>query len=178
MQYAVLLLQSAFLHSNLQQGENKRTGFLQEQFLNVAQTTSLYVLCWFSHVRLFGTPMDSSPQVSSVRGILQARTLEWVAMPSSGSLWPIDWTRVFYVSFIGRRDFYHSLHLGSPSLHFLDQILDLWSHLAARKPGRCFSFGKPWGWIANVQSFYFLRERERKWGNLPQMPHLCFFSIK
>ena len=28
-------------------------------------------------------PMDSSPPGSTVRGILQARTLEWVAMPSS-----------------------------------------------------------------------------------------------
>ena len=27
--------------------------------------------------------MDCSPQGSSVRGLLQARTLEWVAMPSS-----------------------------------------------------------------------------------------------
>ena len=28
-------------------------------------------------------PMDCSPPVSSVHGILQARTLEWVALPSS-----------------------------------------------------------------------------------------------
>ena len=28
-------------------------------------------------------PMDCSPPGSSVRGILQARILEWVAMPSS-----------------------------------------------------------------------------------------------
>ena len=31
-------------------------------------------------------PMDCSPPGSSVRGILQARTLEWVAVPSSGVL--------------------------------------------------------------------------------------------
>ena len=30
-----------------------------------------------------GDPMDCSPPGSSVHGILQARTLEWVAMPSS-----------------------------------------------------------------------------------------------
>ena len=29
-------------------------------------------------------PMDCSPPGSSVHGILQARTLEWVAMPSPG----------------------------------------------------------------------------------------------
>ena len=36
-------------------------------------------------------PMDCSPSGSSVYGILQARILEWVAMPSSrGSSWPRD----------------------------------------------------------------------------------------
>ena len=37
----------------------------------------------FSHVQLFATPVDCSPPVSSVHGILQARILEWVAMLSS-----------------------------------------------------------------------------------------------
>ena len=31
-------------------------------------------------------PMDCSPPGSSVHGILQARVLEWVAIPSSGDL--------------------------------------------------------------------------------------------
>ena len=36
-------------------------------------------------------PMDSSPPDSSVHGILQSRTLEWVAMPSSRTpSWPRD----------------------------------------------------------------------------------------
>ena len=35
-----------------------------------------------SHVRLFCDPMDCSPPGYSVCGILQARILEWVAMPS------------------------------------------------------------------------------------------------
>ena len=40
-------------------------------------------------------PMDCSPPGSSVRGILQARILWWVAMPSSrGSSWPRDPTRL------------------------------------------------------------------------------------
>ena len=39
-------------------------------------------------------PMDCSPPCSSVHEILQARTLEWVAIPSSrGSSWPWDRTR-------------------------------------------------------------------------------------
>ena len=40
-------------------------------------------------------PLDYSPPGSPVRGISQARIVEWVAMPSSrGSSWPKDWTWV------------------------------------------------------------------------------------
>ena len=43
----------------------------------------------------FCSPMDNSPPGSSVHGILQARTLEWVPMPSStGSSRPRDQTCV------------------------------------------------------------------------------------
>ena len=42
-----------------------------------------------------------SPPGSSVHGILQARILEWIAMPSSrGSSQPRDWTRVSHI--VGR----------------------------------------------------------------------------
>ena len=52
-----------------------------------------YVLSCFSHVWLFLTPW--SPPGSAVHGILQARILEWVAMPSSsGSFQPRNQTRV------------------------------------------------------------------------------------
>ena len=37
--------------------------------------------CMLSHVRLCD-PMDCSPPASSVHGILQARTLEWVSISS------------------------------------------------------------------------------------------------
>ena len=50
--------------------------------------------------------MDCNLPGSSVHGILQARILEWVAMPSSrGSSQPRDQTRVFYVSCIADRFF-------------------------------------------------------------------------
>ena len=43
--------------------------------------------------------MDCSPPDSSVRGILQARILEWVAISfSRGSSQPRDWTRVSHVA--------------------------------------------------------------------------------
>ena len=52
--------------------------------------------------------MDCSPPGSSVHGILQARILEWVAMPSSReSFRPRNQTLVSYVSCIGRQVLYH-----------------------------------------------------------------------
>ena len=60
-------------------------------------------------------PMDFSWSGSSVCGILQARILEWVAIPSSRrSSLPRDWTCLFYVSCIGRHVLYQWQHLGSP----------------------------------------------------------------
>ena len=60
------------------------------------------------HAQLFWScptlcdPLDCSLQGSSVHGILQARTVEWVAMPSSrGTSQPRDWTHVSWVSCIG-----------------------------------------------------------------------------
>ena len=53
-------------------------------------------------------PMDCSPPGSSVHGILQARILEWVAMPSSrGYSQPRDQTQVSCISCIDRWVFYH-----------------------------------------------------------------------
>ena len=53
-------------------------------------------------------------QALSMR-ILQARILEWTAMPSSrGSSQPRDQTHVSYVSCTGRQVLYHWLHLESP----------------------------------------------------------------
>ena len=48
--------------------------------------------CLFRYIWLCN-PMDCSLSGSSVHGILQARILEWVAMPSSrGSFWRRNWT--------------------------------------------------------------------------------------
>ena len=53
-------------------------------------------------------PMDCSPRGSSVHGILRARILEWVAIPSSkGSSLPGDQTHISYISCIGSRVLYH-----------------------------------------------------------------------
>ena len=61
-------------------------------------------------------PMDCRPPGSYIHGILQARILEWVDMPSSrGSSQLRDRTQVSYVSRTGRSFFkYHKCHLESP----------------------------------------------------------------
>ena len=47
----------------------------------------------------FCDPMDHSTPGSSVHGILQARMLEWVAMPfSRGSSWLRDWSQVSHTA--------------------------------------------------------------------------------
>ena len=53
-------------------------------------------------------PMDCSLPGFSVNGILQARILEWVAIPSSrGTSQTRDQTCISYVSYIGRLVLYH-----------------------------------------------------------------------
>ena len=53
-------------------------------------------------------PLDCSPTGSSVHEILQARTLEWVAVPSSReSFPPRNGTHVFQVSWVSRQVLYH-----------------------------------------------------------------------
>ena len=44
-------------------------------------------------------PMDYSPPGLSIRGIFQARVLEWVAISFyRGSSWPRDWTQVSHIA--------------------------------------------------------------------------------
>ena len=73
-------------------------------------------------------PMGCSLPGFFVHGILQARILEWVAMPSSrGSSWPRDQTCISYIPCIDRQFFffffvclfYHWWYLGSPFQSFV-----------------------------------------------------------
>ena len=58
-----------------------------------------------SRVQLFEAPWTTGAHGAPVHGILQAKILEWVAMPSSrGTSWSRDWT---CISCIGRRILYH-----------------------------------------------------------------------
>ena len=72
--------------------------------------TKSFQSCW-----ILCDPMDYSLPGSSVIGILQARILEWVAIPSSrGSSWPREWTRV---SCIADRFFTIRVMRQEPPLH-------------------------------------------------------------
>ena len=63
----------------------------------------LLLLSCFSHVQLSGTPRTVAHQVPLSIGILQARLLEWVPMPSSkGSSQARDGAHVSYIFSTGR----------------------------------------------------------------------------
>ena len=66
--------------------------------------------------------MDCSPPGSSLHGILQARILEWVAIPfSRGPSPPRDWTRI---SCIGRQILYH--WATSEALRMFSLPINIW----------------------------------------------------
>ena len=70
------------------------------------------MLSHFSRAQLCETLWTNSLPGSSVPGILQARMLEWTAMPSSGgSSQSRDQTHIFYISCISRQFLYHKCHL-------------------------------------------------------------------
>ena len=81
------------------------------------------MLSHFSCVQLFVDPVDDSLPGSSVHGILQARILEWVAMPySKGSSQPRDQTQVSCISCIAGGFFIDKI-LGKP--HFMFSSLSM-----------------------------------------------------
>ena len=86
---------------------NVLTLLFQLMFIKHLLSTRHHHVTCFTHVWLH-YPMDCSLPGSSVYGTLQARILEWVAIPfSRGSSQPRDWTRVSYVSWNGRQVVYH-----------------------------------------------------------------------
>ena len=101
----------------------------QESFLlSSRQKEGSVYLCAqsLSRVQLFATPWTASLPGSSVHGILQARILEWVVMPSSrGSSWPRDQTHVsciadrfFTISATQKAPVYLLLRLKNPFILF------------------------------------------------------------
>ena len=101
-----------------------------------AKSLQLYPTLW--------GPMDCSPPGSSVRGILLARILEWVAMPSCrGFSQPRDRTHVSYVSCIGSQFLCRNYrHLGS---NFQGQIDDPKQSISTKNSGVGTSLVVQWG---------------------------------
>ena len=91
---------------------NRLSGSLQEQAGTTGSTLHPGCCCWRAQLlqscpTLFDL-IDCSPPGPSAHGILQARLLQWVAMPfSRGSSRPRDWTCISCVSCIARRFFPH-----------------------------------------------------------------------
>ena len=76
-----------------------------------------FVCCVLSH-SVVSDSMDCRLPGSSVHRILQARILEWVAMPFSGvSSQPRDRTRISYISCSGMQGVCHQHHLGRRKHH-------------------------------------------------------------
>ena len=128
-------------------------------------------------VWLFVTPMDCSPPGSSVCGILQARILERVDMPSSrGSSRPWDWA---LVSCIGRQILYHCITREDVGLSWFCQICSTLDpdmcRLPAPSPGKpqmqrhCFyftlvswrimfwCFSLPWSFVSDFNVWIMFR---------------------
>ena len=77
------------------------------------------VLCLVAQcVWLFATPWTAARQAPLSMGILQARILAWIAMPSSrGSSQPRDWTQGLNPGLPHcRQILYHLSHQGSPRI--------------------------------------------------------------
>ena len=141
--------------------------------------------------------MDCSPPDSSVRGILQARILEWVVMPSSrGSSQSRDRTLISYVSCIGRQ----VLYLGSPEYKFaaaaaaaaksLQSCPTLCDPIDGSPPGSpvpgirqartlewvAISFSSAWKWKVKVKSLSHVQLCATPWTAAYQAPLSMGFS--
>ena len=76
---------------------------------DTTELLSILLSSHFSHVRLCCDPLDCSLPGSSFHGILQARILEWVAMPSFRVFGLKDETCLSYALLLSCTD-----HLGNP----------------------------------------------------------------
>ena len=91
-----------------------------DSYLNYAFILYMHVcmLSCFSPVKLFATLWTVTCQAPLVHGILQARILVWVAVPSSRvSSWPRNQTYVSCVSCIAGRFFIHWTTWKAPILY-------------------------------------------------------------
>ena len=120
----------------------------------------LLLLSRFSSVRLCDPTDSSSPPGSPIPGILQARTLEWVAISFSNAWkWKVkvkSFSRVWLLVTP-----WTAAHQAPLSMRFSRQ--EYWSRLPLPSPSKCAEFRKPLGSPTFCGSvFFFLKSPTRK----------------
>ena len=140
-------------------------------------------MCVYAKSILFD-PMACSPPGSSDRGTLQARILEWVAMPSSrGSSPPRDRTHVFSISCIGR---WNSLPLAPPGKppkcdshsHFIGLVEVTWINVYSYTniPSVFYLIWLDYGGMKKWVTMWWTPEQYSLGSNLCSAFH-CFFNV-
>ena len=142
------------------------------------------LLSRFSHIQLCDL-MDQSLSGSSLQGILQARILEWVAMPSSrGSSQPRDWIHVSYVSCITGGFITHWATWCSAAAKSLQLCLTLCDPIDGSPPDSpvpgilqartlewvAISFSNVWNWKVKVKLLSHVRLLATPWTAAHQAP--------
>ena len=98
-------------------------------------------MCVYVSCLTLCSPMDYSPPGSCVHGSLQARILEWIAMPlSRGSSRPRDRTCVSNVSHIGRRVLYHWHYWSLVAISYAISYVTAQLHIFTDGPTQISSF--------------------------------------
>ena len=115
----------------------------------------VWVLVTQSCLTLFD-PMDYSPPDSSVHGILQARILEWVAMPSSRMDLPYP----------GVKPGSPALQAGSLPLSYLRRPQNLSQFSSVQSLSRVRLFATPWT-VACQTPLIMEFSRQEYWSGLP-----------
>ena len=120
-EYMPLFLKVLCMAQNQSSCEGAQRKYKTEFFVLLSKP-ALSETCFFMPAKslqscptLCDTTMNCSPPSFSAHEILQARLLEWVAMPSSKEAsQPRDQTHVFYSSCIGWWILYQQGYVGSP----------------------------------------------------------------
>ena len=135
-----------------------------KQFSDFPDTNCMYLVT--QSCPTLCNPMGCSPPGSSVRGVLQARILEWVAMSfSRASSWSGDWTHVLCVPRTGRCVLYHctlgkpQTPTGYPTIQFSsDTLMEPNLGLLAT----CTAKPVYWHWVVVKQSPAFIAGTKRE----------------
>ena len=122
-------------------------------FINILGSKILLLLSHFSRIWFCATPIDGSPPGSSIPGILQARTLEWVPISFSNA-WKgkvnvkslsrvspsaTPWTAAFQAPLsmgFSRQEYWSEVPLPSPS-KILGAPKFIWESVSANTIIRC-----------------------------------------